>query len=91
MSFGLENNNLLCVRHWAVCFIKIISFNLQNRDSLVVQWLRIWLPVQGTWVRSLVLDDSTCCWATKVREPQLLSSCSREATAMRSPHPAMRE
>ena len=28
--------------------------------SLVVWWLRIHLPVQGTWVWSLVWEDSTC-------------------------------
>ena len=33
--------------------------------SLVVQWLRISLPVQGTWVRSPVREDSTCRGATK--------------------------
>ena len=33
--------------------------------SLVGQWLEICLPMQGTWVRSLVQEDSTCCWATK--------------------------
>ena len=41
--------------------------------SLVVQQLRIHLPVQGTWVRSLVQEDSTCCGAAKARVPQLLS------------------
>ena len=33
--------------------------------SLVVQWLRIHLPVQGTWVWSLVREDPTCRGATK--------------------------
>ena len=33
--------------------------------SLVVQWLRIRLPVQGTRVQSLVWEDSTCFGATK--------------------------
>ena len=33
--------------------------------SLVVQRLRICLPLQGTWVQSLVQEDSTCCGATK--------------------------
>ena len=33
--------------------------------SLVVQWLRIRLPVQGTKVPSLVEEDPTCCGATK--------------------------
>ena len=28
--------------------------------SLVVQWLRIHLPVQGTWVQSLVQEDAIC-------------------------------
>ena len=42
--------------------------------SLVVQWLRIRLPRQGTRVRALVQEDPTCCGA---HEPQLLSLCSR--------------
>ena len=29
------------------------------------QWLRIRLPSQGTWLRSLVLEDSTCCGAAE--------------------------
>ena len=33
--------------------------------SLVVQWLRIRLPVQGTWVQALVREDPTCRGATK--------------------------
>ena len=32
---------------------------------LVVQWLRICLPMQRTWVGSLVWEDSTCNGATK--------------------------
>ena len=35
------------------------------RPSLVVQGLRIHLTMQGTWVRSLVQEDSTYCKATK--------------------------
>ena len=33
--------------------------------SLVVQWLRIRLPMQGTWVRALVWEDPTCRGATR--------------------------
>ena len=33
--------------------------------SLMAQWLRIHLPMQGTWVRALVWEDPTCCGATK--------------------------
>ena len=42
--------------------------NLQERReraSLVVQWLRICLPMQGTRVRALVREDPTCRGATK--------------------------
>ena len=31
-----------------------------NRASLVAQWLRIRLPMQGTRVRALVWEDPTC-------------------------------
>ena len=33
--------------------------------SLVAQWFRIHLPMQGTWVQTLVQEDPTCCRATK--------------------------
>ena len=33
--------------------------------SLVGQWLRIHLPMQGAWVRALVWEDPTYCRATK--------------------------
>ena len=40
---------------------------------LGVQWLRILLPLQGTWVRSLVQEDATCCTATEpARQERLL-------------------
>ena len=35
------------------------------RTSLVAQWLRICLPMQGTRVRALLWEDSTCRRATK--------------------------
>ena len=31
----------------------------------MAQWLRIHLPMQGTWVRTLVQEDLTCYGATK--------------------------
>ena len=33
--------------------------------SLVAQWLRICLPMQGTWVQALVWEDPTCRGATR--------------------------
>ena len=43
------------------------SFKKQKslRTSLVVQWLRIHLPMEGMQVWSLVQEDSTCHRATK--------------------------
>ena len=35
------------------------------RASLVAQWLKIHLPIQGTRVRALVQEDPTCHGATK--------------------------
>ena len=35
-------------------------FKSTFRASLVVQWLRIRLPMQGTWVQALVQEDPTC-------------------------------
>ena len=35
------------------------------RASLVAQWLRICLPMQGTRVRALVWEDPTCHGATR--------------------------
>ena len=36
-----------------------------NGSSLVVQWLRTRLPMQGTRVQALVQEDPTCHGATK--------------------------
>ena len=42
----------------------INKFKNKNRASLVAQWLRICLPMQGTRVRALVWEDPTCHGAT---------------------------
>ena len=52
-------------------------------SSLVVQWLRICLPMQWTRVWSLVQKDPSCCGATKPASHSYLCSTAREATAMR--------
>ena len=68
--------------------------------SLVVQWLRIHLPMQGTWVQSLVWEDPICLGAAKplhrnhwawLLEPVLCSrrrQCSKRPRTSRksSPH-----
>ena len=64
MNFGLENSpkfpQLGCVGEEKKLY-------LQNKlgASLVAQWLRICLPMQGTWVRALVWEDPTCRGATR--------------------------
>ena len=54
---------------------------MDNGTSLVAQHLRVCLPVQGTWVQSLVWEDSTCPGAHWAHETHLLSPCftTREA------------
>ena len=42
----------------------LVSYQKSHGASLVVQWLRIHLPMQGTRVRALVWEDPTCRGAT---------------------------
>ena len=93
---------------WALAFTTVefwmsreycpIELEKRARTSLVVQWLRICLPMQGTWVVSLLQEDPTRCRACKTmclnswdRTSQSLYSATRQASAMRSLCPATRE
>ena len=63
-------DNLLRFYFWTVTiFVNIYWFGA----SLVVQWLRICLSMQGTRVRALVWENPTCRGATKPVRLQLLS------------------
>ena len=44
---------------------KIFNIEHVRETSLVVQWLKIRLAMQGTWVGSLVLEDPTRCRTTR--------------------------
>ena len=46
-------------------FSKETRIKYSSGASLVAQWIRICLPMQGTQVRSLVWEDPTCRGATK--------------------------
>ena len=46
-------------------FNKDLKKKIHYRASLVAQWLRIRLPMQGTRVRALVQEDPACHGATK--------------------------
>ena len=58
----------VCNRYY-LCKDDILNINTQLkpciRASLVVQWLRIHLPMQGTRVQALVWEDPTCRRAAK--------------------------
>ena len=63
-----------CFQNWLKSRLKLLRSSANNKKellnikvgtSLVAQWLRIHLPMQGTRVRSLVREDPTCHGATK--------------------------
>ena len=66
---GLQRKRYLQI-HWYLWYRRTSRSNFflkesKKRTSLVVQWLRILLPMQGTQVRALVREDPTCHGATK--------------------------
>ena len=52
---------------------KVLKNHVMSETSMVVQWIRICLLMQRTWVQSLVWEDSKCLQATKPVLPQVLS------------------
>ena len=53
-------------RKWYESFPFTMLKNAQCRASLVAQWLRICLRMQGTRVRALVWEDPTCHGVTRL-------------------------
>ena len=45
--------------------MQLLFLEVTEGTSLVAQWLRTRLPMQGTWVQALVWEDPTCRRATK--------------------------
>ena len=69
-----DNENTMTLNLWDAAKailrgkFKAIQAYLKKQEtgaSLVAQWLRICLPMQGTRVRALVWEDPTCRGATK--------------------------
>ena len=56
----------------------------KSGTSLVAQWLRIHLPMQGTRVRALLRENPTCGGATK---PALLEPVLRNESRHRNEKP----
>ena len=50
---------------WLWLLLVLVSEMEKRGTSLVVQWIRIRLSMQRSWVRSLVREDATCHRATK--------------------------
>ena len=85
-----DNSSGCCTGWWGFLDPRFTKLTLL-RTSLVVQWLRIQLPMQGTQVQSLDQEDATCCRASKPVHRNSLSasslrSATREAAAVRSSH-----
>ena len=51
-----------------------------HRTSLVVQWMGIYLPMQGKQVKVLVQEDTTCQGATKLVHHNYEPTCSEVCT-----------
>ena len=66
-SSGINNINYKLTVEWflrmAHSWSKVILLD-PSGTSLMAQWIRICLPMQGTWVWSLVLEDPTFWGAT---------------------------
>ena len=45
--------------------------------SILVQWIKIRLPMPGTWVQTLIWEETTCLGATE-------SMCTASAAALES-------
>ena len=71
-----KTRNKINAQKWCQCFEKDLKcflnhvhtfyvLKLQSRASLVAQWLRIRLPMQGTQARALVREDPICRGANK--------------------------
>ena len=60
-------------------YVKLVQRRILT--SLVVQWLRIHLPMQTKWVQSLVCEDPTC-WGNQAHKPQLLKPLHPRAHAL---------
>ena len=68
------------------------TFKMLWRASLVIQWLRIQLAMQGTPVRSLVREDPTCLGAgEQAPAPQLRKPARPRACALQQEGPLHRE
>ena len=67
---------LICFPEGWSRIILIIKNKWGWGTSLVIQWLRIHLPMQRTCVPSLIQEDPTCCRTAKPVKPMHSRACS---------------
>ena len=75
---------LACCKSWGLKESDMTEW--LNWTEPVVQWLRIFLPMLGTWIQSLVWEDPTCHRATQpVHHSYWSPRAAMEAAPGRSP------
>ena len=81
-TYFFKGNLQMCFlgRHyWPSRYLMMLFKSIHVGTSLVVQWLRIHLPMQGIQVWSLVRElRSIMSWSNQAHAPQLLSLCTLE-------------
>ena len=65
MGHSINPSNLKVEQNKAKFHPELGSIKTSFGTSLVAQWLKICLPMEGTWVQALVQEDPTCHRATK--------------------------
>ena len=66
ISASQSKKSFTVVLFRVLCSKKIWHIKTWAWTSLVAQWLRIRLPMQGTWVQALVREDPTCRGVNKL-------------------------
>ena len=64
--------------------------NFGPRTSLVVQWLKLGLPMQGVWVRSLVRELRSTCLVAKRPQQKTKEYCNKFNKAFKNGPPKIK-
>ena len=78
-SLGWHPGPFLYAQHSQCLSLSLSLSHTHTQTSLVFQWLRVHLPIQGTQVHFLLWEDSTCHVAT--RPMQIKEACTPKACA----------